>query len=689
MDGAVAARPRGGTRRVGSPAGCDRGGELVTRVSVTQSGDATERGWAESRRRLEALAAAPRPLLRPAPRSAMFFPLVVVVAVLPGLYALNWWDLNPPGPWWGLRGLAVLEGRVLDQVGMPDLGTPAEIAAYRRVALQPPLYAWLEALGLGLGRDRDPLMTVLPSYAAGALVVMLVYLHGRLWAGMGLGLTAAVLTGFNRDLLVQMQQATPTTLGLAGLLAALLCYGQFQRAGARGAWGWAALGGLALGLSLMAVGLYALLAAPIVLLHQAIVQADPGVPTGRRAARWWRRLRPGPSLRAGLLVLGLALLVAGPWHALMAARHGYEFLDVLRDPPRLGGGAAPAPRLLITLLALTPATLPLGLFAAVRAARQALATEGDDPATLGGVFWLAWLAVAALAPTFWPSGPREALALLMLVPLNLLAAQAMTDLAARRIPARVLVWLAPATAVSVAWWLSDSLREAIADLSQWQRPDAATLLGLHLGLDLIVILALATRRLDLWARRRDDRRRLVLGSFLLAVLAVNAAAGLREVRFRHIETAELLDLRDVILRRRREQDRPFNGLFVIGPEAPPGVPAAAAAPTGGRLRFILRATLPHLALYDLAGPDELRALPRGPDARWLVILIGPDQRLPYPMQSQLGLEMIYPTGTEPLGSTRARRADPGGRLDGSPPPAARPNILVAFATKTPAPPPRR
>ena len=57
-----------------------------------------------------------RPLVRPAPRSAMVFPLVVLVAVLPGLAALNSWDLTPPGPMWGLRGLAVLDGLVLDQM---------------------------------------------------------------------------------------------------------------------------------------------------------------------------------------------------------------------------------------------------------------------------------------------------------------------------------------------------------------------------------------------------------------------------------------------------------------------------------------------------------------------------------------------------------------------------------------------
>ncbi len=64
------------------------------------------------RRRREVLLPPPLPLVRPAPRSAMFLPIVVLVAVLPGLYALRCWDLTPPGPWWGLRGLAVLDGQL-------------------------------------------------------------------------------------------------------------------------------------------------------------------------------------------------------------------------------------------------------------------------------------------------------------------------------------------------------------------------------------------------------------------------------------------------------------------------------------------------------------------------------------------------------------------------------------------------
>src|SRR5438309_8340180 len=129
-------------------------------------------GWG----RVEGPITSARPLVRPAPRSTMFFPLVVLVAVLPGLYALNSWDLTPPGPWWGLRALAVLDGAALDQVpAARAVAPPLESWAFRKVAGQPPLYAWLGALGLALSPDRDPLAAVLPSYAAGAAVVVLVY----------------------------------------------------------------------------------------------------------------------------------------------------------------------------------------------------------------------------------------------------------------------------------------------------------------------------------------------------------------------------------------------------------------------------------------------------------------------------------------------------------------------------------
>jgi hypothetical protein len=597
------------------------------------------RSRSDIRVRLEGPVTSARPLVRPAPRSAMFFPLVVLAAVLPGLYALTSWDLTPPGPWWGLRGLAVLDGMVVDQVpAASDLKPGPEAWAFRRVALQPPLYAWLEAAGLALSTDRDPRATVLPSYVAGALVVVLVYLHGRLWHGPGLGLIAAILIGFNRNLLVQMQQATPTTLGLAGTMTALFCYSRQLRAGSESShtWErgsaivWGTLGGLALGLALMSVGIFGLISVPVVLLHQAYLRA--GSPPGERNGRWWLAWWTNPCLVAGAVALAIALLVAAPWHVRIYTTYGRDALAALLAPydPR---GQDPG-GLLSRMINLAPATMPLGLFAAFRMIRLALTDENDDPKIVGGVFWVMWLATAALAPALLPSGPRPALSLFLLVPLNLLAARAIADLANRRVPVRTLTWLAPATAVSIAWDASKNLQGAVADLLHG-RADSGTALGLHLALDLLVVAVVITRGLDRWARRRDDRQRRVLGGYLTVVAAVTVVAGAREVWFRHKETDDLLMLRAMILRRDREE--PFNLLAVVSPDAS-RPPNDGPAP-GGRLRFILRSALPRLPQRDLATTDDLLALP---DGQRLVILAGTGQRLSYAVQSRLGLEAIHP-----------------------------------------------
>lgn len=594
----------------------------------TAAREAVNRWWIRARRAEPAPEVAPRPLLRPAPRSAMFVPLVVLAAVLPGLYALNWWDLVPPGPWWGLRGLAVLHGWRLDQVPLSGVGPPHEAAVYRAVAFQPPLYAWLEAVCLGLSPSLNPLATVLPGYAAGVLVVLLTFAHGRLWRGPGLGVVAAVLMAFSRELLVQMQQASPATLGVAGLLGALLAYGRVLRADEGRTRSWLVLGaGLCLGLSLLSVSLVGLLGVAIVGVHQGLLTA--GTLARHPARPRWR----GGDLAAGAAVLAaagaLALMVAAPWHAVMLSRYGGEFVQAQLSPPRPAWSGDRD--LLAALLALAPATLPLAALAIFRVSRETRSAAPGDPAAVGGSFWLAWLAVASLALLGWKSGPRPALSLLLLVPLNLLAARAMTDLAARRVSARQLTWLAPSTALSVAFWLGSGLRGAISHLLRGQRPGAD---ALAMGLALAALLFWLTRRLDRWARRHDDRRRAAIGGLLAAVLAVTAGAGLREVRFRHVETTELLDLRSEILRRHRL--RPLTVLAVVCPET-----ADAEITPGGRLRFVLRTALPGLGQIDYRTTDALLSLPSPPGAQRLVVLVGPEAGLPYRLQSQLGLEALH------------------------------------------------
>ena len=555
---------------------------------------------AEAWGRGDGLITAARPLLRPAPRSAMFFPIVVLVAVLPGLYALRNWDLTPPGPWWGLRALAVLDGRVVDQSSAAAGRAAAEAGADQPVGYPPPLYCWRAAIGRGLTPDRAPWASVLPSYVAGAAVVILVYLHGRLWRGPGVGLMAATLTGCNRGLLLQMQQASPTTLGLASAVAALYAYGRHLRGGpgSTGGWPWGGgtpwlvVGGLTVGLGLMAEPGFARVVLPVAMLHQAYLVADVPTAADRPAGRRLRlRLgwRDNPSVVAGALVVAIGLAVAGPWYVRTIAAHGRPAVAALLAPPEPIGPGFPG--LLSRLVDLAPAILPLGLYAAARAIRRALVAEGTDDATTGGVLWFVWLAVAALVPTAWPTGPRATFDLFLLVPLSLLAAAAMSDLADREIPIRVLNLLAPATAVCVAWWLSTNLRGAVAELARG-RASSATGLGLHLALDLLIGAVLFTRWLERWARRRDDRQRRVLAGFLLAVLATTVAGGLTRVGQVDPQTSDYLALRDVILSRHRA--RPFREVDVIGPDPRPYfIPDPPT--TSGRLRFILRSALPGTA----------------------------------------------------------------------------------------------
>jgi hypothetical protein len=404
-------------------------------------------------------------------------------------------------------------------------------------------------------------------------------------------------------------------------------------------------GGLALGVSLLALGGFGLIVIPVVVLHQLYLRAGAISPAGPRprGKPWWLAWWDSAGMIDGLLALAVAMLVALPWHVRMVQLHGWEAVAGLELRGWGNGGAGAG--LLGRLLELAPVTLPLALLGAARAFRQALIDENNAPETVGGTLWLAWLAIAALTPAFWPAGPAVANDLFLLVPISLLAASAVGDLVNRKVPVRRLILLAPATAMSVAWWASEDLQGAVDDLVHG-RADAATALGLHVALDLILASFWLTRRLDHWARRRDDRQRQLLASFLLAVLAITVATGVREVVFRHGETHDLLTLRTMILRRHR--DRPFDLLAVVGPDAIPGAssPGAVPAPrrpeeayTGGWLRFILRTALPHLHQRDLRSVDELMTLPEG---HRLVVLAGNGERLSQATRSKLRLESIHP-----------------------------------------------
>ena len=85
---------------------------------------------------------------------------------------------------------------------------------------------------------------------------------------------------------------------------------------------------------------------------------------------------------------------------------------------------------------------------------RSLADGFDTLETMGGSLWVIWLAVASLTPAIWTSGPQSSFDLLLLVPLNLLAAQTIADFVNRRVKVSALVGLVPATILCIALWAS-------------------------------------------------------------------------------------------------------------------------------------------------------------------------------------------------------------------------------------------
>jgi hypothetical protein len=630
--------------------------------------------------------AGPRPLVQLRTRTAMFGPLAVLIAILPGLYGLTNWDLTPPGPWWGLRGVAVIDdGLWVDQTPLADgISGLSEANSLRWVALSPPLYAWLEGLFTWLSPSRSPVTTVLPAYFAGVLLVYLVYVHGKTWVSPGAALFGAFIFGFSQTVLSSMQRAGPATLAAITFIGAIEFYSRHIQAGERGRIRGRilyAMGcGACIGLSLMSVGLIALAILPLIGFHQLALNA--GESPMERTRHWYEAWRLVPGLFYGMVSVTVAMVIAAPWHVWMTNVHPSDFWLALIEPTRPLGAANRGP--LGHLIETTPVFLCLAIFIAVRTIRQSLfvnrqksfdesiltlpawvierSANESEKTEAGLLLWTIWAFIALTLSVYWPLGPQNTLGLLLTAAISLLAGHAARELAQRRLSARMMIWVTPATFFCLVWKLSPGFRRNVREMQQSLpgpiefSPAVAMVLLVSLW---IVAMWLVGRLLARWAAVRDGRSRILLAINLGIFFLIQSTLGLQEIGNRQLITKQLLELRQAIVRYHARQ--PIERIYVVGSISPndlarmrlelPDTKSAGVFQIGkaekdsigvdpaGRLRFILHTALPLVVQDDLRDLDLLakqRASSR------LVILVGHENRLSSAMQMELGLEEIHP-----------------------------------------------
>ena len=201
-----------------------------------------------------------------------------------------------------------------------------------RSSFQPPLYAWLAALGMKMSPDLDPLASVLPSYVAGVLLVVLVYLQGRVWRGAwdwprrGSSGSTPICSCECRRRRRRRWPWPARSVPCSATPGTSAAEESVRRWPWAGPIFWAVAGGFSLGLSLLSLGRFR-------------ADRDPGRVLASGLSASWIKFTPAfphacqvplaglvanRGVIDGLLSLAIAFLVALPWHIRMFQMYGWD-----------------------------------------------------------------------------------------------------------------------------------------------------------------------------------------------------------------------------------------------------------------------------------------------------------------------------------------------------------------------------
>lgn len=430
----------------------------------------------------------PQPLIPILRFASVMRPLVVLLAVLPALFAFQTRPLTSPGAEWSLRALSCLRAGSIGEVLDPGRTAPAN-----RWRTQPPAMTWLTAGCMRIfGSHRDGSRSAV-AMAATALLIGSVFLLLQALDGARLALIGTILVACQGVLLEFSQQPGIEPLAL---LLVLLTLRQWQaRLRARTLWNGVS-SALLLGFSWLAGGPLALWTWIIIAIWTAGVRWTPANPDDEPSF--------APAMLDVVLIGAAGFALGGWWTVWMGLRMSPGFWM-----PWFALGPAPAsgqplPVGWPDLPDLLGQTLPWGGLAltglwSLTMVPQTIRTERKFVLlVLTGAAFTGWALAGPAAgrgPWYW----------LVQLSVWLLAAEGITAILERRLP-----WVASLAAVTAA--CLELISGHLADHHAWSVPVAG---GLFAVAAISLIAALY------WAGEQDMRRRAVLLAVLIVVLPVD------------------------------------------------------------------------------------------------------------------------------------------------------------------------
>jgi 4-amino-4-deoxy-L-arabinose transferase-like glycosyltransferase len=471
-------------------------------------------------------------------RADVLTPLVVLLAILPGLFALEHRTLDDAGALWGLKSLDRFTVSRVEEVVHPKQTSPADVLKW-----QPPLGSWLTAAVMSIVGPSQTIALVVVSYLSTVALVIVMFFLCRHLAGPRFAFWATLLLACHGPLLAQAQNPAPHSLAL--LLALCTFWGFLSHLHTTNSLVSVKLllGGIAAGMCLLAGGPLVLVVLATLLLYglglrRSSLNDSRSLPSVRDRIRGvW------PAFISWLLLGLTAFAVGGWWVLMMISEQGFPFwtgwiTGAVPGPNAQAAGLVRgnseifAAEHFLAMLGVLTGLSVLGIW---RACREVF-DSADETRRRSLMFLIAWAGCALLVWLRVQTAVAHVAELwqgFLLLPCIALAAFAIVEISQRRVHILVVVGM---TAAVPATMVAYSLLDAPHDGGNAGMIGFITLI--------IVLFALVGWWFHHYGRDQDPRQRVILSGLIVAHVLANAAVGLWSVRLDRDDERSLAAFRE-------------------------------------------------------------------------------------------------------------------------------------------------